>query len=260
MIQKLKYSVLRYSPSMVSGESINLGVLFTDVYGEYRDFIHTLKWNRIKEFDDELDIEILKIILTSIKDEVSRSIFNINKQFDIDRFVSYYTNEYHFDRPIEIDCEDIDEEIQEATKLYLRYDFDKKQRPSREQEISFISKLLRSKKVQYRRNASVSGRFNEKIVYDYCFQDYGIKIFHLKNDSMNRIMNDIKAWAWNCENNQDIKTLILYEFDSRNKEKDSLEQRVAIDILKSSTRYVYDLETGISQLNALLENKVSVQV
>lgn len=253
MSYKIKYSVLRYSPSMVAGESINLGVLISEVDGEFRKFFYTSKWSRIREFDDELDIEMVKILLNSIEEEVERSLYNLNQKFNIDKFVLYYFNEYHFDAPIDISCEDIDETVDEIVKLYLRFDFDKKHRPSREEEIAFISKILKNKNVKYKRNLGIQGKFDDKIVYDYIFWDYGVKIFHLKKSSINKMMNDIKAWAWNCEKNTVIKTMIFYEYDSQ----DSLEDRKivekAVSILEDATSEVYVLEDGIARLNLLLE-------
>ena len=49
MMGNLQYSVLRYSPSLLSGESINLGILIST--GEYARFEFTKKMNRIREFD-----------------------------------------------------------------------------------------------------------------------------------------------------------------------------------------------------------------
>lgn len=257
MDTKLKYSVLRYSPSMVAGESINLGVLFSDQTGEFREFNYTMRWNRVKEFDDELDIDMLKIILKSIKDEVRVSIYNY-KKFNIEKFTSYYSNEYRFDTPIEIFCSDIYDSVDEITKMYLRYDFEKKQRPSREQEIAFISKIFKSRNIKYTRNAGCAGSFNDKVIYDYFFLDYGVKIFHLKRDSLSKSMNDIKAWAWNCQKNQNIKTMIFYEYDPQGGNDDAGTLQAMINILKDATDEVYILEEGIAQLNRLIERRVNI--
>lgn len=253
MEQKLKYSVLRYSPSMVAGESINLGVLVCSANDDYREFCYTTKWSRVKEFDDELDVDVLKTILRSIKDETSKSLYNMSRKFEIDTFVSYYTNEYHFDPPIDIYYDDFDKSTEEICKMYLRYDYDKKQRPSREQEIAFISKLLKNKNVGYKRNTGVFGSYDDKIVYDYIFQDYGIKIFHLKKNSINKMMNDVKAWAWNCEKNKSINSMIFYDYDSNCDAEDNEMIKSAIRILKDATSEVYGLEDGIARLNKLLE-------
>ena len=55
--KKLKYSILQYSPSLVSGESINLGVLAASDVEPFVDFIPTKKMTRVAEFDDSLDLD-----------------------------------------------------------------------------------------------------------------------------------------------------------------------------------------------------------
>ena len=68
MTNILQYSVLRYSPSIVSGESINLGVLVAD--GDYAEFFHTIRFSRVHEFGDTLNIDTVRVLLDAISDEV----------------------------------------------------------------------------------------------------------------------------------------------------------------------------------------------
>ena len=56
----LKYSVLRYSPSSVSGEKINLGIIFFDETLNYREFRYSKKFSRLSSFDDEININLVK--------------------------------------------------------------------------------------------------------------------------------------------------------------------------------------------------------
>lgn len=103
-MKTLKYSILRYSPSLIAGESINLGVLLSIDDGEHREFIHTKNWNRIEKFDDEVNVDGVKFLLNAIREEIAISIYN-KDTFDIESFASRFTNEYRFDSPIEIVCE-----------------------------------------------------------------------------------------------------------------------------------------------------------
>ena len=112
----LKYSVLRYSPSIVSGESINLGVLVTSE--DYAEFFHTNRFSRIYEFDDTLDIETVKILLESILDEVK----TINTPFDISNFIRYYCKEYCFSPVISVPYEDLENKVEEIRRIYLQSD------------------------------------------------------------------------------------------------------------------------------------------
>lgn len=246
----IKYSVFRYSPSMVAGESINLGILFES--SDFRNFTFTKRFARIKEFDDEIDVDIVKLFLKSIQKDVDMSISNSISPFNMDKFIKYYTNQYSFDKPIVLETDDLDKTIQDIQKIYLRYDYARSERLTREQEISFISKVLSDKHILYKRNTHVKGKYSENIIYDYKFLDYGVKIFLLNGKSLNRIFNDIKAWAWNCQNNSDIiKTIILYEYEE-NANKTNQEYFYSIlQILKDATPEVYRLDEGIKVINNL---------
>ena len=65
---ELKYSILRYEPSIVSGEKINLGVAFHyfDQQEDYREFYFISKWSRVSAFDDTLNIPLTKAIMLDI--------------------------------------------------------------------------------------------------------------------------------------------------------------------------------------------------
>lgn len=47
MEKVLKYSVLRYSPNIVTGEAINLGILYSDETRGYHSFRYTHNYDRI---------------------------------------------------------------------------------------------------------------------------------------------------------------------------------------------------------------------
>lgn len=212
----------------------------------FHEFQHTKKWNRIKEFDDELDIESLKLLLESIKREVEK----LQGKFDLDKFTKYFTNEFKFERPMAIHSESQAEGIEAICKMYLRYDYVKEQRPSKEQEINFISRILKEKKIAYKRNYRVKGSLNDLSFYDYTFMGYGVKMISLKKKEINRMFNDIKAWAWNCQYNQDvIKTIILYDLDSDTNEKNKLLAESALKILKQSSEYVFPITEGLGFIN-----------
>ena len=64
----LEYSVLRYSPS--TGERINLGILFNEQQMHFMDFKFTKSLTRLSRFDDEININMVRLLLASIKEEV----------------------------------------------------------------------------------------------------------------------------------------------------------------------------------------------
>ena len=211
----LQYAVLKYAPSLVSGESINLGILVASESEPLVDFIATKKFARVKEFDDTLDIEMLKIFLQGIKGEVETTLENYNQLFDISNYTQYYCNEYHFSRTIELSYKQFDSALKEL-----------------------------------KRNVKELGSYSDQITYDFRVENYGIKLFWLKGKELNRLMTSVKAWAWNCQNSpQDIKTVIIYNYDIE--ESHSTEMQTFLNIFKASSKYIYSWTDGMNWLKTL---------
>lgn len=125
MEKVLRYSVLRYSPSLLSGEKINLGIVFSEESTGYHSFYYARNLSRIKSFDDEIDIPVLKDFLVGIEEEVAGDWFSTG--FDIDSFIRFYINDYKFDSTQAILYHDLEEMITTLKKTYFRFDFSKQE-------------------------------------------------------------------------------------------------------------------------------------
>lgn len=123
MEKLLKYSVLRYSPSILSGERVNLGILFSEESVGYHSFYYPHNLGRIKSVNDELDESILKEFLLGIKEEISGEWYD--NSFDIGEYVKYYINDYKFEAPQVILYDDLDAVTNRLIKSYFRFDFEK---------------------------------------------------------------------------------------------------------------------------------------
>ena len=77
----LIYSILRYEPSIVSGEKINLGAIFHYISTDYREFFSISKWARVSAFDDTLNISLMKDLMQDIRLEMGTALDN--PQFEI---------------------------------------------------------------------------------------------------------------------------------------------------------------------------------
>lgn len=232
-MNKIVYSVFRYYPSFVSGESINLGVLFYNESENYSSFHHTKKFGRVAAFDDEMNIPFLKLMLSSLKKEFNNPIYSENK-IDIDQKTRYYMNEFKFDKPIEINIENnLEETIENIKKIYLRFDYDISERINKSEEIKIIASLLSNRGIEYLKNRNIIGNYNEKIKYDFLMGDIGVKFFSLKNKkSFNTIMCYVKAWAWNSTNIKNIKTVILHDYTDIEENENNL-NKIEFDKIKS---------------------------
>ena len=115
MCGTLKYSVLRYSPSPISGEQINLGILICDESTDYREFYSTEKYSRLIAFDDELDIDLIHMLLCGIREVVT----DMAKKFDMEEFIRFYINAFHFDDIKSITYDEMDKTLEYLRITYL---------------------------------------------------------------------------------------------------------------------------------------------
>lgn len=92
---------------------------------------------------------------------------------------------------------------------------------------------------------------SEYIRYDFIIGDYGIKYFSLNSDKdLRKIMNDIKAWAWNSEHYGLVRPIIVYNTDITDKASQQYtDLQSIIDIFKESSARVYLLENVSSEFD-----------
>ena len=94
MRKVMKYAVLRYSPSKIAGEAINLGIIFVSEDEEERAFAHIQKWNRLRHFDDEVNVDLVKLLIEQMKEDVEGTLLNQGKAFSLEKYICIYY--YHY--------------------------------------------------------------------------------------------------------------------------------------------------------------------
>ena len=139
----IEYSVLGYYPSAISGEKINVGILFHELDPGRRTFYVMKNWERLEKFDNELDIPFFKKYLTGIKRECEGDIFSIDDGFSITDYIKSYSNELRFDFVKKSGEVDPDQFMDEMEKLYMRLDFSKEERLSKEHESQVAKPVLK---------------------------------------------------------------------------------------------------------------------
>lgn len=190
------YSVLCHYPSIVSKDCLTLGIIFYDRSNKIGDFKSIKKWDRVKVFNDSLDIEMIKLQLESIKDEIKN--FAKEKNFDLSKYTKFYVNELKFTEVNEVSIDESFEEFMElCTRQYMPLDLDKDKRPSKEEQATFIKRLMRISNVDYLKG-TVKGAYDEDINFDFVINDYAFKIFRFEGREENRVINNVKTWAYNC--------------------------------------------------------------
>lgn len=240
---KLIYSILRYQPSLISGEAINLGAIFYDPKSEYREFYNISKWHRVSAFDDTLNISLLKDLMLDIKDEIGTPI--TCGDFEIHKFCSQYNGDIYFDNCIEleeVDSINISDQIEEIKKMYFQFEYEVAVRPSIDEQKTFLGRLLKSNQIEYARNAKTTGNYGDSIKYDFIVGNYGIIFFNLNSKKIgDTTMNRVKAWAWNARENRDgLQLVILYNLEDETREDIKPALAILTDIPNSRLFNVYN--------------------
>ena len=220
----LKYSVLRYSPTLFSGEKLNLGILFSEENTGYHSFQFTKNFQRIKNFDDTISIKDLKMLLIDLKEEVE----DTTVRFDIDSFIKFYINDYCFEKTQILFYEDLEETTEQLFKSYFRFDFEKKDIPTLKEDKLLLSNIIYSTGRKPVKNKPIEGSFEENITYDIITDDYYIKLFDFDNRDLNRFIGHAKTWAWNSDHETDKDVYVMYRFSQKEPE-----QERAFNIIKN---------------------------
>ena len=217
MEKVLKYSILRYSPSILAGEKINLGILFSEESVGYHSFYYTRNLGRIKSFDDELNKSVIKEFLLGIEEEITSEWQD--DYFDIDKYIKYYINDYKFESPQVIMYDDLNAVISRLKKAYFRFDFERSERPDKKADQKIIVDLIRATGVALKKKKRIDGAFNEGITFDIATENYYIKIFDFDDKDLKRCINTAKTWAWNCNHEKDKTIYIVYRYSKREPER-----------------------------------------
>lgn len=131
MKRNVKYALMQYVPSFERDERINVAVILHSTSDKYLSIKLIENWKRLKEFDDEIDIDFMKNYLKTFKEQFSYNPLNVN-EIDIDdemlveKMTQYYINQFVFkisEIPIESTCEQF---LEKLKNNYLYFDIDKK--------------------------------------------------------------------------------------------------------------------------------------
>lgn len=246
-MRTIQYAALNYYNSVVSDECLCLGVLFHELSNDSRtfNFIHNFK--RLESFNDEINIDFVKVYLQSIKDEVETSLFNYHTDFDLQSYINTYVNEFRFSKIFQASTEDSNF-IENTTKLFLRYDFEKNQRLNKNEETHYIREIFKSNKIPYSSNTPIQGFYNENINFDFLTDKYAIKLFKYKDKNLNNLISNAKIWSYNAKELENTKKVIfLYDMEIL----DSPQFTIIMDILSEHSYKTMTIETGIQYI---LEN------
>ena len=244
MEKLLKYSILRYSPSTVSGEWINLGILFSEESLGLNVFNFSRNFARIKKFDDEIEKDVLFDFLQGIKNDVQT-----REDFNIDTFTKFYINNYAFSETCTVIYHELEKTMEDLNKLYFRFDYAKEQRSDKRADQKLLSQMIVSVGKKVLQNKKIEGYYDEKIVYDLVTDDFYIKIFDFDGKDLKKCINSAKAWAWNCNHERNKNILIVYRYSQKELIED--EFRIIKNIFEETPCHFCNVEESIQLLQTV---------
>lgn len=245
MKKALRYSVLRYSPSKVSGEKINLGIIFVDEAQGIHEFRHTSRFKRIATFDDEISIDNVKKLLKGIKLDVNNSPLT-NGKFNLDSYIQFFINDFYFDEPKTIYYNNWEDAVERINKSYFRFDYEKNDRPSKADDLRLIGDIISEKSQEVKKQHKIEGFFNEKVTYDFVTEKYKIKIMDFDDKNLSKLINNAKSWAMTCMTDPEKNVLVIYRYSNSDNMENNMEFESIKEIFDYAGANFVNIEEGVS--------------
>lgn len=240
----IEYAALNYYHSPISGECLCIGVLFHNIATGQRDFKYISNFQRFQSFDDEADIDFVKLYLKGIKEEIENSIFNYNQKFDLASYIKVYANEFRFSSIRTLSVSESENYVEDLSKVYLKYDLAKSQRLNGNEEKKLIRRVLESNNLEYCSSQKVDGPYSDEITFDYQVKDLCIKMFSFKGKNLKRVIGNARQWSFVADElGTRKKVLFIYDSDY----KDTSNLNIIIKILSKNAK-VLKLDDGMDYI------------
>ena len=191
----IDYSILYHSPSYVSIDRITIAILFFNRETKETRLICTKNWKRVSSFNDDLDIDLIKLQLEGINEEIQEIAKAPN--FSLEKYTKFYINELKFTEVITNEAENFSDFIEECKRQFIPQDFEKSKRPSRDEQVKFIKKYLKTSNIECK-PSTIKGYFNENVNFDFIIGDYAFRIFRFEGRKESRLISTVKDWAYNA--------------------------------------------------------------
>lgn len=216
----LYYSVCRYTPDIIRGESINVAIVIhcPTIGFEFSKVFITTNYNRLRSFDDEYDGDYIRMVFNQIKyqfsyecdvlynvrDEYGDDLFDdIHENSFIDNRSMYYVNEFSFleTKSIkQIESKKINQAVNDLYRTYLYYDLPKEKRITKDNVKSLLRKELKNLKVVSSEN-KITDMFGDEI-FDFENRDFFVKAMTLDYKNHTSLKTQIKNLHSDIANNR----------------------------------------------------------
>lgn len=243
-MQNIEYTALNYYHSPISDECLCIGILCHNLTTGIRNFQFISNFKRFNSFDDEADVEFVKLYLSGIKEEVENNLFNYGSDFNIREYTKVYANEFRFSSVKLLEIEDDEEYVDNLVKIYMKYDLAKSKRLNTNEEKKMVRRVLKSNHLLYS-TQKIMGPYNDDINFDYHVGDLCIKILSFKDKDLKRLINNARQWSFIAEEISE-KNKVLFIYDSDNTE-DAMNLEIIKNILSKNAK-VLKFDQGIDYI------------
>ena len=162
---QIEYAALNYYHSPISDECLCLGVLFHNLTTGKRDFKYISNFQRFHSFDDEADVDFVRLYLRGIKEEVETTLFNYADDFSVENYTRVFANEFRFSSVRSLAVAEDEDYVKNFTSIYLKYDLARSQRLNSNEEKKLIRRVLESNNLEYN-TQKVIGSYEDEIQYE----------------------------------------------------------------------------------------------
>ncbi|EKN67517.1 DUF3037 domain-containing protein [Schinkia azotoformans] len=249
------YTICRYVPDIIRGEFINVGVLtFIPELGK-SNFQKTRNLTRVINFDDELEMDVLKALLESLEIQFNNRFQPILGKPPTPDYLKnelvYFVNQIQFSEIRALNSSTVEEDIKDLHDMYLYYDQKKSNRINADRVKRLVSKLFTLNELK-----DVDRRPNEQNVFKQHPFDFSvslkgetllIKALSFDYTNYNRLYTEIKSFLFDLSyfkemGYENIKVVI----NNTSIENDS--EKLAYDLLSKEVD-VYTVQQFAELLN-----------
>lgn len=211
MDKPIYFSVCRYIPDLLRGESINVGIVTHIPEDRYIKFHKTRNLARIRHFDDEIEMEVMKAILESLEyqfnnDRASELDGLENEQF-LKNELSFFVNQIQFDdiKVLSNENDSPEDNISDLIDMYLYYDKKKSNRINSNRVLSLASKMVRYNGLSdnFERRPHIKNNF-EQDTFDFSLNVNNTKMYikalSFDYKKTNMFFKEIKGFLYDIDN------------------------------------------------------------
>src|SRR5699024_3114418 len=171
------FSVIRYVPNECREEFINIGLVIHSPSQGFVDFKSTTNFSRVTAFDDEIDLEFLKLVIAGIKEEFSQSTVHgpslraVNEEDFLEKQTMFYANQLQFSPIRIIRSDNPKKDLENLFKTYVYFDVKKNKRISDDEVRKIMSRVFQKSELHSKLDKNyIFNIETEDVILDYSYR------------------------------------------------------------------------------------------